>query len=88
MTILWITIGVALLIVWVISAFDIVPRHLGPGRTAGWLPIILILPIVGAVLYWALRKPSPEEVQAYADADREFHEQARRRPFDSTRIGP
>jgi Phospholipase_D-nuclease N-terminal len=83
-SLLWITVAVLALIIAAISVVDIVRRHLGTGRTAAWLLLVLILPFIGSVLYWALRKPSPEDVARIADAERSRRDEARRQPFDST----
>jgi hypothetical protein len=88
MSFIWWMIAVAVVIVWAISVVDIVRRHLGGGRTAAWLLIVLILPFLGSVIYWALRKPEPDEIKRTADAERDRREQAQRRPFDSTGLGP
>jgi hypothetical protein len=79
-TFVWIAISILVLIIWAISVYDIIRRHLGAGRTAAWLLIVIILPLVGSVVYWAMRPSTPEEVEAYADADRELRDQARRHP--------
>jgi hypothetical protein len=71
-TFVWITIAILVLIVWAISVYDIFRRHLGAGRTAAWLLIVIILPFVGSVVYWAVRPTSPEELEAYASADRDL----------------
>jgi hypothetical protein len=71
-TFVWITISILVLIVWAISVYDIFRRHLGAGRTAAWLLIVIILPFVGSVVYWAVRPASAEEVEAYASADRDL----------------
>jgi cbb3-type cytochrome oxidase subunit 3 len=84
MTALWITIGILLLIVWVLTAVDIFRRHLGPGRTAAWLLLALILPFVGALLYWARRRPSRTEAQAQYDAGLAVRDELRRRPVGGT----
>ena len=84
MSIIWVTIGVALVIIWVITVVDIIRRHLGAKRTSAWLLIVVLLPFVGALAYWALRKPEPGDATRVADAERDRREQARRRPFDST----
>jgi hypothetical protein len=87
MTIIWITLAIAVVIVWAITLADIFRRHLGTQRTAAWVLIVIILPIVGSVLYWALRKPEPGESQRIADAQRDRREQAARKPFDNTGFG-
>jgi Phospholipase_D-nuclease N-terminal len=76
-TFVWIVISIAVLIIWGISVYDIFRRHLGPGRTAAWLLIVIILPFIGSLVYWAMRPASPDELEAYAGADRELRDQAR-----------
>jgi hypothetical protein len=81
MTVLWVIIGVALVIVWAFTIVDIVRRHLGAQRTAAWLLIVIILPFLGSVLYWVLRKPEPGDLERTADAQRSLRDDAQRRPF-------
>jgi hypothetical protein len=85
MTFIWIAIAVALLIVWVITIVDIVRHHLGAKQTAGWLLLIVILPFIGAIVYWATRKPEAGEAEYFAGADAQRRYEAQQRPFDSTR---
>jgi cbb3-type cytochrome oxidase subunit 3 len=77
-----------LVVVWAITVSDIIRRHLPRGQTAGWLIIVVLLPFLGSVLWWALRKPTPDEVEHQAESEIALREQARRRGFDSTGIGP
>ena len=60
-----------LLIVWVLTIVDIIRRGYSGGTTAGYIALIVILPLIGSAIYWAVRKPSAAEVeQAYrAEAD-------------------
>jgi hypothetical protein len=81
-------LGLIVFAVWVVSVVDIVRSHLGRGQIAAWLLIVLLLPLVGSGLYWALRKPSAEDVEYQAESERALRESAHRRPFDSTGIGP
>ena len=71
-TFAWVFIGIPLLVVWVVGIVDIVRRDLPPGTKAGWILIVLLLPFVGTLAYFLLRKPTPEEVR--------LTEQARRPP--------
>jgi len=87
MTIMGVTLAIAVVIVWLISLVDIFRRHLGAQRTAAWVLIVLILPFVGSVLYWVLRKPEPGEAQRIADIERDRREQAAHRPFDGSGFG-
>jgi hypothetical protein len=84
MSIIWVTIAIALVIIWVITVVDIIRRHLGAKQTSAWLLIVVLLPFVGALAYWVLRKPEPGDAEQAAAVDRDRREQARRRPFDST----
>ena len=78
MTILWIAVAIVVLILWVMSLVDLFRRRPGTGKTVAWVLLIIILPFVGSVLYWALRPASAAEIQSYADADRDFRETAQR----------
>jgi hypothetical protein len=80
--------GLILLAIWVITIIDMVGRHLGAGKTAAWLVIVLLLPFVGSLLYWILRKPTAEEIQRQVDGERALRDAARARDFDTTSIGP
>ena len=75
---IWWTIGVVVVIIWCITLFDIVRSRLGAGRTAAWVLLVLILPIVGSVIYWFMREPEPGEAQHAADAERDRRERAQR----------
>jgi type VI protein secretion system component VasK len=84
MSIIWWIIAIAVVIVWALSVTDIIRRHLGAKRTAAWLLIVVILPFVGSLLYWAMRKPEPDDLRHAEEAERSRREQAQRKPFDST----
>ena len=59
MGILWWIISVAVVIVWVLTIFDLFRWHLGAGTTVAWLLLIIILPFIGAAIYWLVRRPDP-----------------------------
>jgi hypothetical protein len=77
MTFVWVAVGVTLVIIWGLTISDIVRRHLGGGKTAAWLLIVVLLPFAGALLYWILRRSTPEELQQQADAGRGLRERSR-----------
>jgi hypothetical protein len=72
MSFIWGIIIVLLAMVWIVSVWDIVRRHPGPRSTAAWLLIIILLPFVGSLMYWVLRRPSDDEVRRRIDMDREM----------------
>jgi phospholipase D-like protein len=80
--------GLALIAIWVVTIVDLFRRHLGSGKTAAWLLIVIIVPFVGSCLYWILRKPEEGEAQRLYDNERAMRESAHRRPVDSSYIGP
>jgi undecaprenyl pyrophosphate phosphatase UppP len=87
MTVVWILIGVIVVIVWVVTIVDILRHHLGTMQTVAWLLIVLILPLIGSLLYWALRRPSQEEVEREIANAEAMRHGGSRPPFDSTHVG-
>jgi hypothetical protein len=59
----WVFILIPLLVVWVIGIFDIVRSPLARSTKAAWIVIVLILPVIGTVVYFATRRPSKEEIE-------------------------
>jgi hypothetical protein len=86
MTFLWVVIAVLLAAVWVITLVDLFRRHVGMGKTAAWVLIVVLLPFLGSMLYWLLRKPSEEEVQRQIDIEQDMRRGGGRPPLDGTRV--
>jgi amino acid transporter len=80
MGLLWTLIAFVVAIIWILTIVDIVRRHLGAKLTAAWILIVVILPVIGAIVYWAMRKPTAEEIDQAVAADAELRAQAHRRP--------
>lgn len=59
----WIFILIPLLIIWALGIVDIVRRDMPGSSKAGWILIVVILPIVGTITYFVLRKPSEAETR-------------------------
>jgi uncharacterized membrane protein YhaH (DUF805 family) len=84
MTVFWI-IGVsALAVIWAISIVDVFRRHHSGKATVGWLALIVLLPFVGALIYWGMRKPTRDEVEQQYLGEAELRRSTAARPFDST----
>ena len=63
---------IPLLIVWVLGIADIVRRdNLDRSRKAGWILIVVLLPVIGTIVYFAMRKPSEKEIEEVQAASRE-----------------
>jgi hypothetical protein len=59
----WVFILIPLLIVYVLGIADIVRReNLDRSRKAGWILIVVLLPVIGTIVYWIMRKPSEKEI--------------------------
>jgi hypothetical protein len=52
-----------LVVIWVIGVVDIVRRPLSRQATAAWIVVVLVLPLIGTLVYFLLRKPTQEELQ-------------------------
>lgn len=80
MTFLWIVSACVLAAVWVLTVVDIVRHRYSTGATISWLALILLLPFLGAIIYWLIRKPTAEEVEAAYLAESDFRRGASPRP--------
>jgi hypothetical protein len=69
-TAVWVFLLVPLLVVWALGLVDIVRRDLSRGKTAAWILIVILLPLIGTLAYFLLRKPTEKEIrQAQAAAE-------------------
>jgi uncharacterized integral membrane protein len=84
MTVIWTIIGSLLLIVWVLTAVDIIRRHYSGWTTVKYLSLVVILPFVGSLIYWAVRKPTQAEIDRAYRGQAETRRAVAARPFDST----
>jgi type VI protein secretion system component VasK len=80
MTFVWAILGFLLLIVWVVTIVDIFRSHLDGKHTAAWVLIVVLLPFVGAIGYWIMRKPAPDEAEQARLAQQSLREESARRP--------
>jgi uncharacterized membrane protein YhaH (DUF805 family) len=78
----------ALAVVVVGTIIDIVRRRYSGWTAAGWIALVIVLPLIGSLIYWARRQPSPAEVEQQRLAEASMRSSAAHRPFDSTSIGP
>ena len=80
MGLVWSLIGFVVLIIVVLTIVDIVRRHLGAAATTAWILIVILVPIIGSIIYWVMRKPSQDEIDKAVAGDAELRAQAHRRP--------
>jgi hypothetical protein len=86
MTAMWTILGILLAIVWVLTVVDIFRRHYSAGTTAAYLALILILPFVGSMIYWAVRKPTAAEIEHAYRAETDVEHSPGSQPFDRTHV--
>ena len=80
MTILWVCVSFILAIVWALTIVDLIRAHMTTGKTVGWLALIIFLPLIGSIVYWAIRKPEPGDAdQAYLAEAQARHDRASQR---------
>lgn len=86
MSLLWITVTVLIAIIAVISLVDLIRTHdrHGTWGIVGWAVLIVVLPFIGSIIYWAVRKPSEAEVEDQRLAEASLRNDAARGRFDST----
>jgi hypothetical protein len=57
-------IGIPVAIAWVAGVVDILRHSMPTGQRIVWILIVIVLPIVGTLAYFTLRKPTDQEVRA------------------------
>ena len=77
MGLFWLIIVPVVIVIAAITIVDIVRRKQGGWTITGWVLLVVLFPVIGAVIYWATRKPTAAEVdQTYlAEADVRSHNQ-------------
>jgi hypothetical protein len=82
--VLWIIGLTALAVIWGISIVDVLRHHYSGLAKVGWVALIVILPFIGSVIYWAVRKPSSDDLEQQYMAEADLRRTTAARPFDST----
>jgi uncharacterized membrane protein len=60
----WVFILIPLIVAWLCGIVDIVRRDMGRSAKAAWILLVVLLPVVGTIVYFVLRKPTDEEIEA------------------------
>jgi hypothetical protein len=68
-TLFIILIVTPVIMLWGAAVIDVIRRRLSGWSVVGWLVLILVLPIVGPLVYFAVRPPAGDDAeQAYLAA--------------------
>ena len=57
-------IAVPIAIAWIAAIVDIFRHPMPTSQRVLWIVIVLVLPIVGTIAYFTLRKPTEHEIRA------------------------
>jgi hypothetical protein len=57
-------IAIPIAVMWIAGVVDILRHGLPTGQTVLWILVVLLLPIVGTLAYFMLRKPTDRETRA------------------------
>jgi hypothetical protein len=79
-TFVWVFILVPLLIVWALGIVDITKRDMPRSSKAAWILIVVLLPFVGTITYFLMRKPTETEVRQSMQARAERRQERPRGP--------
>lgn len=86
MTVFWIIAVTALAVIWAITIVDVFRQPYSGAAKAGWLALVVLVPFIGALIYWGMRKPTRDEVEQHYLGEAELRRSAAARPFDSTAL--
>lgn len=70
------------LIVWVITLVDVFRRHYSGWTMVGYIVLIVLLPFIGSVIYWLVRRPTAAETEQAYLAQADMRHRAASRSFD------
>jgi len=70
----WGILGILILALWIVGIVDITKRpDLDRGHRAAWILIVVLLPVVGTILYLAMRPTLPDEREQIVAAHSRRH---------------
>jgi hypothetical protein len=76
-TLFWIIVIPIVAVVVALTIYDIFRHHMGGWASAGWVLLVVILPLIGSIIWWAARKPLPGDVEAAYRAEAEVRAHSR-----------
>ena len=83
-----ILVATPFILLWGCALWDLIKGQYHGFAIVGWMVVILVLPILGPMIYFAVRKPSRHEIDEQYLADRELQRAAAARPVGGPGLGP
>jgi hypothetical protein len=85
-----ILVATPFVLLWGCALFDLIRGHHSGWAIVGWMVLILVIPIIGPMIYFGLRKPTHQADDAEQQylAQRALQQEAARRPVGGPGLGP
>jgi hypothetical protein len=83
-----ILVATPFILLWGCALLDLIRGDHTGWAIVGWMVVILVLPIIGPMIYFAVRKPTRDEVDAQYLAERELQRSPADRAEGSPRLRP
>jgi hypothetical protein len=79
---LWFLIGVALLLIWIVTLVDVLSRKdMTGGKKAAWTLLVILLPIIGVPAYFIVKPPDTPHPFMSGGAGSDEEQLRARHPF-------
>jgi hypothetical protein len=76
------------ILLWGCALWDLIKSHHSGWAIVGWMIVILVIPIIGPMIYFALRKPTQHDVDEQYLAQRALQQERAARPVGGPGLGP
>ena len=83
-----ILVATPFILLWGCALLDLIRGDHSGWAIVGWMVVILVIPIIGPMIYFAMRKPTRSEVDEKYLADRDLQRAAAARPVGGPGLGP
>lgn len=86
-----ILVATPFVLLWGCALFDLIRGDHTGWAIVGWMVVILVIPIIGPMIYFGLRKPThtaDENAEQQYLAQRALQQEAARRPVGGPGLGP
>jgi hypothetical protein len=87
-TVFIILVATPIILLWGCALLDLIRGQHSGWAIVGWMVLILVLPIIGPMIYFALRKPTRHEVDEQYLAERALAAERAARPVGGPGLGP
>lgn len=83
-----ILVATPFILLWGCALLDLIRGHHSGWAIVGWMIVILVIPIIGPMIYFALRRPTRHDVDEQYLAERALQAERAARPVGGPGLGP